>query len=275
MIDRHDGSEHPLTLNLPGRHNLSNALAAIAAAAAAGIPVAKAVAALAGFEGLARRFDIVGTSPSGITVIDDFGHNPEKCAATLRTLKAHPGRVLAFFQPHGYGPLRQMGEELAQTFAHELDEDRVILCDPVYFGGTVDRSEGSERIVALIEQAGGQAEHIPERSGGRAIGWRRNRAPRRPDRYHGRARRHAERIRTRPVRPAGLDRGGACGLTRHGPAISLTRGQPVAVVPERLRHALVEAHLARQDQRVAAANIGNGKAVRAQVVATFRAAARA
>ena len=165
VIDRHDGSEHALTLNLPGRHNLSNALAAIAGAAAAGIPVAKAVEALAGFDGLARRFDVIGTSPSGITVIDDFGHNPEKCAATLRTLKAHPGRVLAFFQPHGYGPLRQMGEELAQTFASELDEqDRVFLCDPVYFGGTVDRSEGSERIVALVEQAGGHAEHIAERS---------------------------------------------------------------------------------------------------------------
>ena len=118
------------------------------------------------FAGLARRFDIVGTSPSAITVIDDFGHNPEKCAATLRTLKAHPGRVLAFFQPHGYGPLRQMGDELAETFASELDEgDTVILCDPVYFGGTVDRSEGSERIVDLIARAGGKAIHINTREG--------------------------------------------------------------------------------------------------------------
>ena len=164
VIDRHDGSEHALRLPVPGRHNLSNALAAIASAVAAGIPVAAAVAALAGYKGLARRFDIVGISPSGVTVIDDFGHNPEKCAATLRTLKAHPGRVLAFFQPHGYGPLRQMGAELAQTLARELDpEDRVILCDPVYFGGTTDRSVGSERIVALIAEAGRHAEHIPTR----------------------------------------------------------------------------------------------------------------
>jgi UDP-N-acetylmuramate--alanine ligase len=60
--------------------------------------------------------------------------------------------------------LRQMGHELARTFAEELGpDDLTILCDPVYFGGTVDRSEGSERIVALIEQAGGQAEYIPER----------------------------------------------------------------------------------------------------------------
>ena len=164
VIDRHDGSEHALRLALPGRHNLSNALAAIAGAAAAGIPVANAVEALAGFEGLARRFDIVGTTVSAITVVDDFGHNPEKCAATLRTLKAHPGRVIAFFQPHGYGPLRQMGHELADTFARELDaDDRVILCDPVYFGGTVDRSEGSERIIRMIEEAGGRADYIPSR----------------------------------------------------------------------------------------------------------------
>ena len=164
VIDRHDGSEHPLRLAMPGRHNLSNALAAIAGAVATGIPVAAAVEALAGFDGLARRFDIVGTTHAAITVIDDFGHNPEKCAATLRTLRAHPGRVLAFFQPHGYGPLRQMGEELAQTFADELGEDdRLILCDPVYFGGTVDRSEGSERIVAMVREKGGRAEHIPSR----------------------------------------------------------------------------------------------------------------
>jgi UDP-N-acetylmuramate--alanine ligase len=165
IVDRHDGSEHALRLPVPGRHNLSNALAAIAGATAAGIPVAAAVAALADYQGLARRFDILGASPSGVTVIDDFGHNPEKCAATLRTLRAHPGRVLAFFQPHGYGPLRQMGAELAATLARQLGpEDRVILCDPVYFGGTTDRSVGSERIVAAINEAGGHAEHIPERS---------------------------------------------------------------------------------------------------------------
>src|SRR5690606_6657937 len=164
VVDRADGSAHPLVLKMPGRHNLANALAAIAGAAAAGVPVAEAVAALGSFTGMARRFDVIGTSPSGVTVIDDFGHNPEKCRATLRTLKAHPGRVIAFFQPHGYGPLRQMGHELAQTFARELGPDDVtILCDPVYFGGTVDRSEGSERIVRLIEDAGGRAEYIPNR----------------------------------------------------------------------------------------------------------------
>lgn len=165
VLDNRSREVFPLILPMPGLHNLSNALAAIAAASAAGIDVAKSAYALRSFEGLARRFDVVGTSPSGITVIDDFGHNPEKCAATLRTLKAVPGRVIAFFQPHGYGPLKQMGAELAKTFARELDEDDVtVMCDPVYFGGTVDRSVGTERIVELIGEAGGHAEHVPDRA---------------------------------------------------------------------------------------------------------------
>ena len=162
--DRRDHSTHLLTLQVPGRHNLANALAAIAAANAAGVDVSEAVAALASFTGIARRFDIVGSSASGITVIDDFGHNPDKVAATLRTLKAHPGRILAFFQPHGYGPLRQMGAELAQTFARDLGpDDLTLLCDPVYFGGSVDRSQGSERIIGLIQDHGGKAEYHPTR----------------------------------------------------------------------------------------------------------------
>ena len=170
VVDRQEGTRHSLILGLPGLHNLSNALAAIAGAHAAGVSVAKATTALSSFKGLARRFDIIGTSPSGITVIDDFGHNPEKCRATLRTLKSHPGRVIAFFQPHGYGPLRQMGRELAETFVQELDPDDIaIICDPVYYGGTVDRSEGSERIVQLIRGDGGRAEYIPTREGCAAL----------------------------------------------------------------------------------------------------------
>jgi UDP-N-acetylmuramate--alanine ligase len=164
VLDNRSREVFPLILPMPGRHNLANALAAIAAANAAGIPLAHAIYALRSFAGLARRFDVIGTSPEGITVIDDFGHNPEKCAATLRTLRATPGRVIAFFQPHGYGPLRQMGEQLARTFARELTpNDRTIVCDPVYFGGTVDRSVGSERIVDLVKASGGHAEHLPSR----------------------------------------------------------------------------------------------------------------
>ncbi|MBC2668927.1 glutamate ligase domain-containing protein [Novosphingobium piscinae] len=165
LVDRRDGSRHALHLQVPGRHNLANALAALAATSAAGVALTDAVAALGRFAGLARRFDIVGTTAAGITVIDDFGHNPDKVGATLATLKAHPGRVIAFFQPHGYGPLRQMGAELATVLATRLGaDDRVILCDPVYFGGTVDRSMGSAQLAELVNAAGGAAVYIPARA---------------------------------------------------------------------------------------------------------------
>ncbi len=151
----------PVSLQIPGKHNASNALAALAAVEAAGIGLEEAAKALAGFKGLRRRLEIVGTA-NGITVIDDFGHNPDKIGATLDTLHAFPGRLLLFFQPHGYGPLRLMGAELAETFRTRMrGEDRLTVCDPAYFGGTVDRSRGSDALVADIGDA---ALHIPERA---------------------------------------------------------------------------------------------------------------
>lgn len=157
------GDTHDVALIVPGRHNIANALAAIAATTALGVTVAQAIRAIERFNGLARRFDIVGTA-NDITVIDDFGHNPDKIAATLATLKAFPGRIIAFFQPHGYGPIRVMGAELAGVFANMLGkDDHLILCDPVYFGGTVDKSIGSQSITDAVTAAGQNAEYIPSR----------------------------------------------------------------------------------------------------------------
>lgn len=158
------GERHRVHLSVPGRHNVSNALAAIGACIAAGVTAADAVRAIEGFTGLRRRFDHVGDA-AGISVIDDFGHNPDKIAATLDTLHAFPGRLLVLFQPHGYGPLKMMGDELIRTFAERLvPEDRLVLPDPVYFGGTVDREVGSGEIVAGIRAAGRDAHHIADRA---------------------------------------------------------------------------------------------------------------
>jgi UDP-N-acetylmuramate--alanine ligase len=158
-----DGVSWPVALSLPGRHNAVNALAALAAVRALGVPLAEAAAALGRFAGLKRRFEIVGMA-EGVTVIDDFGHNPDKIAATLATLAARPGRKLVVFQPHGYGPLAKMGDELARTFAQGLgDGDLLLLSDPVYQGGTVDRTRGSDWLADAVRKAGGTAEHIAAR----------------------------------------------------------------------------------------------------------------
>ena len=164
-FDAHYGDEvHPVALPQPGRHNASNALAAIGAVHALGIPLGDAAQALARFEGLKRRLETVGTA-GGVTVIDDFAHNPDKIAATLATLTGQTGRLLIMFQPHGFGPLAKMGEELAATFANGMRHgDRLYLPDPVYQGGTVDRSRGSDWLAEAIRAAGGSADHVPGRA---------------------------------------------------------------------------------------------------------------
>ncbi|MGL3819523.1 Mur ligase family protein [Sphingopyxis sp. R3-92] len=158
------GDRHDVRLRMPGRHNAANALAAIAAARSVNISVGQSIAALAEFTGLARRYEVLGQA-NGVTVIDDFAHNPDKVAATLAAVAELPGRALLFFQPHGYGPLRQMGKELAASFAGGMrDGDRLFVCDPVYFGGTVDRSIGSEALAADIVGGGGDAMHLTTRA---------------------------------------------------------------------------------------------------------------
>jgi UDP-N-acetylmuramate--alanine ligase len=98
-------------------------------------------------------------------VIDDFAHNPDKIGATLKTLHAFPGRLLLLFQPHGYGPLKVMGDELVQTFAEAMGEEDVLLMpDPVYFGGTVERAVTSADVVAAVVAAGRRAEHLADRA---------------------------------------------------------------------------------------------------------------
>ncbi len=158
------GERHEVQLKVPGRHNASNALAAIAAARAIGVPVADSAAALARFDGLRRRLETVGEA-AGVTVIDDFAHNPDKIAATLATLRAHPGRLLIMFQPHGFGPLRKMGEELADAFAAGMAAgDRLYLPDPVYQGGTVERTRGSEWLAEQVKERGREAVHVADRA---------------------------------------------------------------------------------------------------------------
>jgi UDP-N-acetylmuramate--alanine ligase len=161
---RQGGLSLDVRLQTPGRHNVANALAALAAAQACGADPVQAAAALERFTGVRRRLEVVGTA-GDVTVIDDFAHNPDKISATLDTLHAFPGRLLIMFQPHGYGPLRTMRREFVATFAGKLSADDVLLMpEPVYFGGTVDRSVGSAELAADLTAEGLQAGALPDRS---------------------------------------------------------------------------------------------------------------
>ncbi|KQY88032.1 MULTISPECIES: Mur ligase family protein [unclassified Brevundimonas] len=157
------GEMRLLELQVPGAHNAANALAAIGAVRAIGVPLTEAIAALESFTGIRRRMEVVGTA-NGVTVIDDFAHNPDKIAATLKTLHAFDGRLLILFQPHGFGPLRLMKNEFIDGFAGLLRaEDVLLMPEPVYFGGTTDRSVGSEDIASGVRAAGREAQALPTR----------------------------------------------------------------------------------------------------------------
>lgn len=145
------------TLPFPGRHVVQNALAAIAVGRAVGLALEEMVAPLAAFAGVARRFELVGEA-RGVRVVDDFAHNPSKIAAALAAAKIQ-GPVVALFQPHGFGPMRFLLDDLARTFAEALGPaDRLVLLDIYYAGGTARRDVSSEDLAARVRALGHDAE---------------------------------------------------------------------------------------------------------------------
>jgi len=161
---RETGEAVEVSLKVPGLHNVANALAAMSAAKACGVTLAAAASHLGEFSGIRRRLEVVGTA-NEVTVVDDFAHNPDKISATLETLHAFPGRLLLMFQPHGYGPIRLMRDAFVGCFARGLrDEDVLVMPEPVYFGGTVNRSVGSGDIVCEIQRCGRKAFAFPDRA---------------------------------------------------------------------------------------------------------------
>jgi UDP-N-acetylmuramate--alanine ligase len=162
--ERESGESVEVNLKVPGRHNVANALAALCAAKACGVRLADAAGYLGEFSGIRRRLEVVG-AVNGITIIDDFAHNPDKILATLETMHAFPGRLLLMFQPHGYGPIRLMKDALVDCFTKGMRPDDVLVMpEPVYFGGTVDRSVGSRDLAGEIERAGRKASAFADRA---------------------------------------------------------------------------------------------------------------
>ncbi|HET7226447.1 MAG TPA: L,D-transpeptidase family protein [Candidatus Eisenbacteria bacterium] len=159
-----DVADVRFTLPVPGRHNVENALAAIAACRALGVPLQAMATPLERFAGVARRFQSIGAA-RGVEVVDDFAHNPAKLAAALATAHARARRVLAVFQPHGFGPTRFLWREFVETFASALaPDDRLWLLEIFYAGGTAERNLSSSDLAAEIVARGRHAAHAPDRA---------------------------------------------------------------------------------------------------------------
>lgn len=153
----------PFHIPVIGKHNMENATAAVAAASAAGVSIEDASKALQSYVGIYRRTQLIGEK-NGVFVIDDFAHNPSEVAAAIKTGQLVGKRVFAWFQPHGYGPLRFMHEELSEKVIATLrDNDYMLLSDVYYAGGTVSKDISSDVVTNAVKAKGKKAELVENR----------------------------------------------------------------------------------------------------------------
>jgi UDP-N-acetylmuramate--alanine ligase len=157
----HSAAPLAVTVNLPGRHNVLNSLAAIAVATELGIADAAIQRALAGFQGIDRRLQHVAdvrTAAGRITIVDDYGHHPTEVAATLEALRqGYPGRRLVLaFQPHRYTRTR----DLLDDFASVLSTADVLLVTEVYPAGEAPIAGADGRAICRAIRTRGQLEPV-------------------------------------------------------------------------------------------------------------------
>ncbi len=153
------------SLPAPGRYNIENALAACAAAAVYGVSLEAAAAGLRAFRGVERRFVLVGEK-GGVTVIDDYAHNPAKISALLGALHQAGGRrVLAVYQPHGFTPTRHLKAELIESFVSGLNRGDILIMPEIYYaGGTAKKDISSKDIADAVALKGHEAVFFEDRS---------------------------------------------------------------------------------------------------------------
>jgi len=146
----------------PGRHNAENALCAVRLCETLGLPLPDVASALRGFAGIERRLERIGAA-GGITVVDDYAHNPAKIRASWQALAERHGRIVAVWRPHGYGPLRALMGELAAVFSRIVRPDDRLFLLPVYdAGGTADRGVHAGLLADALAARGCPAVAIPD-----------------------------------------------------------------------------------------------------------------
>ncbi len=134
------------TVNMPGEHNILNALAAIAACNCAGICLNQISEALSEFPGMKRRFEKRGER-NGVVIIDDFAHNPAEIEAALNAARKQAKNIFAVYQPHGFNPTNFTKAELINVFSKMNPQNEFLYLDEIFYsGGTVDKNISSENI---------------------------------------------------------------------------------------------------------------------------------
>ncbi len=154
----------PFSLNVVGRHNMENALAATAVAVQLGVNLHTCAAALKNYEGIYRRHQVLGHK-KGVWLIDDYAHNPVKCAAAIEACQPIASKVIAWFQPHGYGPTRFLRNDFVEEIAKVLRPgDEIWMSEIFYAGGTAVKDISANDLINDLQQKNKNAFFVENRN---------------------------------------------------------------------------------------------------------------
>ncbi|MEO6252611.1 MAG: Mur ligase family protein [Ferruginibacter sp.] len=146
-----------------GKHNMENALAAVAVANQIGVDLDICAASLKNYEGIYRRNQVLGNK-HGVWVIDDYAHNPVKCAAAIMACQPVAEKVVAWFQPHGYGPTRFLRADFVKEIAAALrPQDEIWMSEIFYAGGTAVKDISANDLINDITALGKNAFFVEDR----------------------------------------------------------------------------------------------------------------
>lgn len=147
-----------------GKHNMENALAAIAIAVQLGVSLPVCSEALAGYKGIYRRHQVLGKK-NGVWLIDDYAHNPVKCAASIAACQPVAEKVIAWFQPHGYGPTKFLRNDFVQEIAAVLrPNDEIWMSEIFYAGGTAVKDISAADLISDLTALGKNAFFVEHRT---------------------------------------------------------------------------------------------------------------
>jgi UDP-N-acetylmuramate--alanine ligase len=152
------------SINTVGKHNMENALAATCVANQIGVDLKICASALKYYEGIYRRHQVLGQK-NGVWVIDDYAHNPAKCAASIAACQYISPKVVAWFQPHGYGPTRFLRNDFVKEIAAVLrPEDEIWMSEIYYAGGTAVKDISANDLIVDLKRIGSNAYFVESRN---------------------------------------------------------------------------------------------------------------
>jgi UDP-N-acetylmuramate--alanine ligase len=154
----------PITIPTIGQHNMENALACMAVCGQLGISIEQCAAALSTYPGIYRRHQLLGAK-HGITVIDDYAHNPAKIAASIKACLPVASKLIAWFQPHGFAPTRFIRTEVVAEIAANLrPQDQMWMSEIYYAGGTTTKDISANDLIQDLLAKNVDAHFVAEKT---------------------------------------------------------------------------------------------------------------